>query len=142
MTGTRERAGGCLCGAVRYHIEGEPKWVGTCHCSLCRRAHGAGSVAWVGVASGQFHLDQGGQVLGAFHSSEAATRKFCTRCGSPMLFASTRWPGEIHVALGSLDAGHGLGPTVNAFFDDRAPWVFVDDGLPRRGGPDGTTPLA
>lgn len=141
MTETKTLVGGCLCGAVRFHIEGAPKWVGTCHCSKCRRAHGAGSVSWVGVESGRFRLDEGRDALGTFESSPGATRNFCTRCGSPMLFHSTRWHGEMHIALGSLDPGHGLAPTVNAFFDDRAPWVHVEDGLPRRGGPDGTTPL-
>lgn len=133
--------GGCLCGAVRFAIEGAPTWVATCHCSKCRRAHGAGSVAWVGVEVGRFTLTKGFEVLTRYQSSEAATRSFCSRCGSPMLFQSTRWPGEMHVALGLFDAGHGLAPTAHAFFDDRAPWVHVEDGLPRRGGPDGTTPI-
>lgn len=141
MSQAKSYVGGCLCGAVRFRIEGEPKWVGTCHCSRCRRAHGAGAVAWVGVETPRFAITQGVDVLSRFASSEQATRSFCSRCGSPMLFESTRWPGEMHVALGLVDPGHGLKPAVNAFFDDRAPWVHVDDGLPRRGGPDGTTPL-
>ncbi|MEM9775142.1 MAG: hypothetical protein AAF902_11220 [Chloroflexota bacterium] len=36
-----EKFGGCLCGAVRYKITGPAKSVEHCHCSHCRKAHGA-----------------------------------------------------------------------------------------------------
>jgi hypothetical protein len=35
------RTGACLCGQVRYAIVGELKQAEYCHCSLCRKAHGA-----------------------------------------------------------------------------------------------------
>ena len=38
--------GGCLCGAVRFSLELPSKWCAHCHCSMCRRAHGAGYVTW------------------------------------------------------------------------------------------------
>lgn len=34
--------GGCLCGAMRYEIDGPLYEVGNCHCSMCRRFHGTG----------------------------------------------------------------------------------------------------
>ncbi len=141
MSAATSYQGRCLCGAVRFLIEGAPAWVGICHCSMCRRAHGAGSVAWVGVKQGCFAITTGAEHLTRFQSSKEARRSSCSLCGSPMFFQSSRWPGETHVALALLDDGHGLAPTAHAFFDDRAPWVHVEDGLARRGGPDGTTPL-
>jgi hypothetical protein len=35
------REGHCLCGAVRFSADGEPKWTGYCHCQSCRRHTGA-----------------------------------------------------------------------------------------------------
>ena len=32
---------GCLCGAVRLEMSGEPSRVGICHCLDCRKHHGA-----------------------------------------------------------------------------------------------------
>jgi hypothetical protein len=123
VSGKDERAGGCLCGAVRFRIGVPPLWVAHCHCSMCRRAHGAGFVTWVGVAAERFVLESGADLLKHYQSSEAATRSFCGRCGSPLLFQSGRWPGETHVTLASLDDGTGLEPQAHAYWSVRAPWA-------------------
>ena len=34
-------AGGCRCGAVRYHVSGEPAYAALCHCNDCRKSAGA-----------------------------------------------------------------------------------------------------
>ncbi len=39
--------GGCLCGAVRYRVTGEPEATSHCHCYSCRRATGGPTLAWV-----------------------------------------------------------------------------------------------
>ena len=36
-----DRDGGCLCGATRYKVSGDPLRVLYCHCDDCRRAIGA-----------------------------------------------------------------------------------------------------
>ena len=115
--------GGCLCGAVRYRIDLPPLWVAHCHCSMCRRAQGAGFVTWVGAAEDGFVLESGADVLGRYQSSAAATRSFCGRCGSPLFFQSRRWPGEIHVTLATLDDPAGLEPQAHAYWSSRAPWA-------------------
>jgi hypothetical protein len=132
--------GACLCGEITFHVDGAPKWVAYCHCTMCRRAHGAGSVAWVGVEKQRFHLDTSA-TLAQYNSSPPAKRSFCAKCGSPLFFESERWADEVHIALGVIKEPHDLKPRAHAFFDDRAQWVHVEDGLPRRGGPNGTTPL-
>jgi len=33
--------GSCLCGEVKYEIDGSLRDVRNCHCSMCRKAHGA-----------------------------------------------------------------------------------------------------
>jgi hypothetical protein len=53
------RAGGCLCGAIRYQISAEPRSADYCHCSMCRRAAGAPVVARLTVANESFRLDRG-----------------------------------------------------------------------------------
>lgn len=134
-------AGGCLCGAVRFRIGLPPKWVAHCHCSMCRRAHGAGYVTWVGVEDSQFTLLSAPGWIGAYASSVAARRSFCRTCGTPLFFRSERWPGEVHVARACVPGDVGLAPQAHVFFSDRVPWIEVADHLPRRGGLTGTEAL-
>lgn len=134
--------GRCLCGSVRYEVDLPSKWCAHCHCSMCRRAHGAGYVTWVGVAEGQFRLLCTEAALGRYSSSPGVRRSFCRTCGATFLFESERWPGEVHVTLASFDGDIDKSPQAHAFYDSRAPWVCLGDSLPRLGGDSGTEPLA
>ena len=33
--------GSCLCGKVRFELAGPPQFINHCHCSMCRKVHGA-----------------------------------------------------------------------------------------------------
>jgi hypothetical protein len=121
-----------MCGAVRFRIALPPKWCAHCHCSMCRRAHGAGFVTWVGSAKDDFELLSGAAELREYRSSAQATRRFCGRCGAMLFFESARWPGEIHVTLAHLDSDAGLRPEAHAYWSNRVPWVGVSgDELPK-----------
>ncbi|NND44998.1 MAG: GFA family protein, partial [Xanthomonadales bacterium] len=87
--------GSCLCGAVRFHLDLPSKWCAHCHCNMCRKAHGAGYVTWVGFEANHFTLDSGEDALRWFDSSAGAQRGFCSRCGSTMFFRSEQWAGEL-----------------------------------------------
>ena len=67
--------GACLCGAVTFRVALPPKWVAHCHCSMCRRAHGAGFVTWVGVDEPALTLLTS-LTLTSYASSPEATRSF------------------------------------------------------------------
>jgi len=120
--------GGCFCNAVRFSIDLPPKWCAHCHCSMCRRIHGAGYVTWVGVQSEHFKMLQGNQ-LQWYESSPGARRGFCRICGSSMLFESARWSGETHVALACLDEPNDLKPQAHAFYAAHVDWMPVDESL-------------
>lgn len=134
-------SGRCLCGAVRFTIDPPTLWCAHCHCGMCRRAHGAAFVTWVGVPEDRFHLTVGEDMLRGYASSQEAKRRFCGHCGSPMFFASSRWPGEVHVAVGCLIDPLDREPAAHVFFDEHVDWVVLGDGLPRRGGTTGTEPI-
>ena len=124
--------GGCQCGAVRFRIGLPPKWCAHCHCSMCRRAHGAAFVTWVGSESERFELLSGGTELRRYRSSPEATRSFCGRCGTMLFFESGRWPGEVHVTLAHLDWTEGLVPKAHAYWSSRVAWAdFADSELPK-----------
>ena len=41
--------GSCLCGSVRYEIDGPLDGAMNCHCSMCRKAHGAAFRSRAGI---------------------------------------------------------------------------------------------
>ncbi len=129
MSDKRVVRGGCLCGAVRFEIDLPSKWCAHCHCSMCRRAHGAGYVTWVGFESDHFNLKTGDHHLAWYESSTGARRGFCGTCGSTMLFESEHWPGETHVALACIHEPIDRKPRVNAFFDAHVDWMPIDESL-------------
>jgi hypothetical protein len=138
---SQEASGQCLCGAVRFVITLPTNWCTHCHCSMCRRAHGAAFVTFCGVATDQFRLVEGAEALVRYASSAGATRSFCGRCGSTLLFEGERWPGEVHVVRANIDGEIDREPQAHCYFDSHVDWVEFADHLPRLGGPDGIQPL-
>lgn len=134
----------CLCGAVQLRAALPSLWMSHCHCRLCRRAHGAAFVTWVGLDASACTLDVKGDALRWYASTPPAQRGFCTQCGGTLFFRSTRWPGELHVTVANVDTPLDRKPDAHAYWDRHVDWYTPDphDGLPRRtsqddGGKDG-----
>lgn len=134
--------GGCLCGAIRFEVTPPTRFCVHCHCSMCRRAHGAPLVTWTGVLDPQFRLSTGAELLREHASSTEAVRSFCSVCGSTLLFRSTRWPGEVHIATANFDLEIDRSPNAHIFYSDRATWFGCTDELPKCGGPTGLEPIS
>lgn len=130
----KRMAGGCLCGALRFTIAGASKWCAHCHCSLCRRAHGAAFVTWLGCDEDSVAIDDGGGTLRWYESSPGAERGFCARCGSTVLFRSRRWPDELHLTCASLDGAADRAPQAHVYWDSHVDWSDLERNLPRRDG--------
>jgi hypothetical protein len=124
--------GGCHCGAVRFRASGPTLWVAHCHCSDCRRAHGAAFVTWAGFRQEQVAVEPGARAPRWYASSPGARRAFCPVCGSPMFFESTRWPGETHVARALIEAELDKAPSAHVFWESHVDWLDGADGLPRK----------
>jgi hypothetical protein len=101
---------------------------------MCRRAQGAGFVTWLGIHAERFELIGDADCLRTYRSSPEATRSFCSRCGTPLFFESTRWPGELHITLGSVDPelAAQLQPQAHVHWVEHVPWIGeFHDSLPR-----------
>ena len=121
--------GHCLCRDLSYEFDGEPLWVAYCHCESCRRHTSSTVATFVGVAAKGFRYTQGTPTK--FASSPGVTRSFCSRCGSPMSFEGAKWPGEVHLYIGTLGDPAQFVPTGHVHVAERVPWFEVADQLPR-----------
>ncbi len=122
--------GKCLCGAVSFDFSPKIKWVAHCHCSQCRRAHGAAFVTWVGVDDSSVNINS--QSLNWYQSSTQAQRGFCKQCGSTLFFRSSNWPGELHISRANITDAIDQQPQVHAYFDSHVEWVCINDELPKK----------
>jgi hypothetical protein len=132
--------GGCLCGAVRYRIEGDlaDEGAGFCHCRVCQRSSGAPVVAWGTFRTADFRFTQGQPA--EFRSSPKGVRQFCPACGTQLTFAYTEGPAVLDVTLASLDDPALIVPEYHSWTSSAVPWLKLVDDLPRHadGGGDFT----
>jgi len=134
--------GACLCGAVQFEAGFPTLFCCHCHCTMCRRAHSAAYVTWVGVAVERWRVTAGAEALHAYASSGHGRRSFCGKCGSTLFFETTEHPERIDVVLANFCEPVDRAPEFHVFYSDRAPWAAaIGDELMKLGGDSGFEPL-
>jgi hypothetical protein len=124
-------AGSCLCGAVKFQVEGELKAPDACHCSQCRKQSGH-YWASTNVPTSALTID-GEDKVAWYQSSEKVRRGFCTTCGS-FLFWDPLDHDVIAVAMGAFDKPTGTKLHVHIFVDDKGDYYDIADRLEQRPG--------
>ncbi|WP_261844320.1 GFA family protein [Aliamphritea ceti] len=94
--------GSCLCGAVKYSLNGPMGEIVHCHCETCRKTHSSAFSSVAAVADTDFNLQVAVNQLGCFESSPGKRRYFCQACGSH-LYAKRDNTEHVILRLGSLD---------------------------------------
>lgn len=121
--------GGCLCGAIRYRIDGPSRRTTSCHCLHCRRSSAAAFVTWVELPSCAFKLLSGSP--SRYESRPGVTRQFCGACGAQLTYQRAGEADTIDVTACSLDDPERVPPDDHVWCDRMLPWVKLSDGLPR-----------
>ncbi len=123
------KKGRCMCGAVTFAYEGQENWCAHCHCRDCRRNTSSPFTTWIGVPNGAWRFT--GAEPRFYESSPGAKRYFCHACGTPVAFATERYPNEIHFYVASMEQPEAFAPEYHSFVRDQLPWIHLADGLPR-----------
>lgn len=121
--------GNCLCGSVRYAIDGAIDAAGHCHCSICRKAHGAAFATWAFIDPDRFRWTAGEEHVASHGSSPGHRRGFCRHCGSPLVAMHDGRVTEVVIA--SIDGDPGVRPSQHVFVASKACWHDITDTLPR-----------
>ena len=123
--------GRCECGKVTYQVDGEIHDYSHCHCSQCRRLHGAAFASFGGVARRDFSYLTGESEVKSYASSHDHDRRFCGHCGSNILVALLDEPDDFYLSMGSIDGDPKLPGEYHIFVGSRAPWYKANDDAPK-----------
>lgn len=132
--------GGCLCGKVRYTVDAAALFQVACHCTNCQKQSGSAFSVNLGVRKAALaltgtlktftdHGDSGNPVL----------RRFCPKCGSPILSEIAADAGIAILKAGTLDDTSAVKPQRHIFCVSRQGWVALPGDVPAhdRGTPPG-----
>ena len=122
--------GSCLCGTVRYEIDGPFSMMVHCHCSMCRKEHGAQFATFAAAPLDGFRWISGRDNVTAYRSSEHGQRCFCRTCGSPTPLPLPAQKMVIAPA-GNLEGDPGIRPQMHIFTGSMPPGYVITDDLPQ-----------
>jgi hypothetical protein len=124
--------GGCLCGQVRYAVEGDLMMTGVCHCKNCQRQAGSAYSVLFAVADAQVSMT-GDLTMFAdtADSGNSVFRHFCGTCGSPIKSVVPGQKGVTFIKAGTLDDSSILQPSVHFWTKSKQNWVDIPDGVPQ-----------
>ena len=98
--------GGCLCGAIRYRANGNPRRGTACHCTFCQRSTGGAlSIhAWFDEQNVEFT----GEELATYEQRSDESNywlrlHFCNRCATTVMLTLEKAPGICLISGGTLD---------------------------------------
>ncbi len=125
--------GSCLCGALTYEADGPFDMMAHCHCSMCRKHHGAMFATFLCTPLARFRWASGEDMVSVYQSSDQGHRPFCKRCGSvtPMVMKEM---DLVFLLAGNLDGDPGIQPEMHIFTASRASWFPITDSLPQHAG--------
>lgn len=125
-------AGSCLCGAVRFEVDGEFEHFYLCHCRHCQKDTGSAHAANLFSTSATLRwLDGADKVTSYTLPGTRHARSFCRVCGSAL--PSTQAQGELLVVpAGSLDTALGMRPEAHLFMSSKADWDGDLDTIAKR----------
>lgn len=125
--------GGCLCGAIRYKVDGEVLGSAACHCRDCQYVcGGAPSYVFV-VPSNAIDITKGETSTYRSEADSGAkrVRHFCGNCGTPLFAEDSAYPKFMSIKAGTLDDPSHFKPAAHFWTQSAPPYHHFDPGVPQ-----------
>jgi hypothetical protein len=119
--------GSCLCRGVRWEFSGPPFLFNHCHCTECRKSHGAAFASNLHLKPEQFRWLEGESLVSRYESSPGVRRSFCSVCGGNVAIVLG---DQVVIPAASLDDPIAARPQVHFFAGEKVPWFEIADGVP------------
>jgi hypothetical protein len=113
--------GSCLCGTVKFEVQGDFDSFYLCHCQHCQKDTGSAHAANLVSQSARLIWLAGADAVTSFTLLGTRHNKsFCKLCGSAL--PSTQIAGLLVVPVGCLDSEISMLPTAHLFTSSKAAW--------------------
>lgn len=115
-------SGSCLCGQVKYEVQGSFENFYLCHCKHCQKDTGSAFAANIFSSTAKLNWLIGKDKVSTFTLNPTRhTKSFCNECGSAV--PSLQMEGKlIVVPVGSLDSELSILPDAHIFCSSKASW--------------------
>lgn len=123
--------GSCMCGSIQFEYIGEPFSFNLCHCKMCQKFSGTSFGAFIGVNKKDFSYTSGKGYITIFESSDWASRSFCSKCGSSLMYLYNEKPDAYFVSAGLFDEKIDFKPEKHIFVKDKCNWYEILDNIPQ-----------
>jgi hypothetical protein len=121
--------GSCLCGEVKFRVEGEFESFFLCHCKYCQKDSGSAHSANLFSNTAKLQWTRGLEKVKTFKlPSTRHVKSFCQVCSSAL---PNQELGFLAIPAGSLDTKISIRPQAHIFHSSRASWEEGLEGVPR-----------
>jgi hypothetical protein len=129
---SEELRGSCLCGEVRFVVEGPFEALRFCYCSRCRKASGSAHASNLFARPNSVRWLSGEDRIVRYELTGARffARCFCATCGGLVPWASKRDGGMV-IPAGALDDEPDIRPGQRIFCADQAAWSKDPESVPQ-----------
>lgn len=129
-----QHQGSCLCGAVNYQVDGELKALTHCHCTRCRKGHGAAFATYASTLRSNINVTDHGKMLKGYESSPGVLRQFCGQCGSSLFWhrADGEFREWLSIAIATLDTPLVAPKQKHLCVAMKADWHAITDQFPQQ----------
>lgn len=124
-----ERSGGCLCGAVTYHLNSEPVVARICWCRDCQHLSANGVVNVLVPTNSLIISGQPSEFSSLADSGNTIKRRFCPLCGVHLFANSSARPQFTVVRAGTLEDPSSIKPSVNIWTSSAPQWACMDSSM-------------
>ncbi|ALS96882.1 GFA family protein [Lacimicrobium alkaliphilum] len=125
--------GSCLCGTVKFEVQGDFEHFYLCHCQHCQKDTGSAHAANLFSQSAKLIWHAGAEAVTSFTLAGTRHNKsFCKLCGSAL--PDTQAAGLLVVPAGCLDTNLAMAPTAHIFSSSKAAWDRELNQVPEFGG--------
>lgn len=129
---SKQYKGSCLCGEVKFSVDGFDIKAANCHCIMCRKFHGAAFGTLVRTSGLKWLA--GNEYLKEFTAHNGTVRTFCRDCGSSLGFRVQSAPAsEIEIATAAFDEDIPVKIDAHIYTNYKANWCELEDNLPKFG---------